>query len=155
MVSELSALAASVLALNDQLRALLKSEPELSAKAALALSKINVDLISAQAAALTAARTQAALAARVRDLEARIRDLEDWESTAKHYTLHAIFPNVWAYASPKDADPFHLLCPLCFAQRAKSILQRACQGDADNAYQCLSCGTVLAQTGSRAFGQES
>jgi hypothetical protein len=147
MVSELSRLAAGVVALNDQLRALRDCDPKVSEKAALALSQVNVNLISAQAAALTSERERAALLARIQDLERRIREIEDWESTAKNYALHAVFPDVWAYASPSEAGGHvHLLCPLCFAQRAKSILQRSTDGENGNAYYCLSCGTVLAQS---------
>src|ERR1700691_5304381 len=92
------------------------------------------EIIAAQASTLTAQASQFALLDRVRELEKQVTDLKAWEAEKQKYELKDLRPSPFpdrsgapAYALKKDAgtpEPFHLICPNCYQDGRKSILQQ-------------------------------
>lgn len=92
-----------------------------------AVSEVQQKLMDANAAALASQEKQAALAERVRELEAQLRDSEDWKSQMQSYELFE-FPDTKALALKLREDmangvPLHYLCTACADKKKKTILQ--------------------------------
>jgi len=144
MISELLSAAASVKALNDILKAALDLHTFNQVVAA--LSKVNADLMNAQAAALKAQDEQAQLAKKVRELEDQVTAATRWETVSQHYKLRALVPDVFAYeyaATGPDTDPPHFACANCFQLRVRSILQLDSFWEGGKRYTCPRCNTEL------------
>ena len=65
---------------------------------------------------------------KVRELEATIAEYDNWEAEKDRYELYQIKPSGgFAYRLRKecvqDAEPNHYICPNCYENRRKSILQ--------------------------------
>jgi hypothetical protein len=106
------------------------------------LSKVNADLMSAQAAALKAQDEQAQLAKKVRELEGQLADVARWEAVSQQYKLRAIVPEVYVYeyvATGADAEAPHFACTNCFQLRVRSILQLTHATDSGKRYRCPQC----------------
>jgi hypothetical protein len=144
MIPELISAAASVKALNDILKA--SFDLHTFNQVTTALSKVNADLMNAQAAALKAQGEQAQLAEKVRELESQLAAAARWESVSQKYKLRALVPEVYVYeyvATAWDSEPSHFACPNCFQQRERSSLQLRNSSDRAKWYQCLRCQTTL------------
>lgn len=63
-----------------------------------------------------------------RELRQQIEDFNNWETEVKSkYKLEEVSQGVLVYVyqpSEENTDPAHWLCPQCFEDRIKSILQR-------------------------------
>lgn len=91
-----------------------------------AVSEVQQKLMDANAAALASQEKQAALAERVRELEAQLRDSEDWKSQMQSYELFEFPTKALAYQlKPELAHtmPMHYLCTACADKKKKTILQ--------------------------------
>jgi hypothetical protein len=91
-----------------------------------AVSEVNAKLIDANAAALTSQEKQSLLSDRVRELEKRLMEFENWESEIQKYKLHKFPSGTFAFElkpEMQQADPLHYLCEACAAKRQKSIMQ--------------------------------
>jgi hypothetical protein len=144
MIPELISAAASVKALNDILKA--SFDLHTFNQVTAALSKVNADLMNAQAAALKAQGEQAQLAEEVRELKSQLAAAARWESVSQNYQLRALVPEVYVYeyvASGPDAEVPHYACANCFQQRVRSILQLTNSGEEAKWYECLQCKTTL------------
>ena len=144
MISELVTAAASVKALNDILKASL--ELHTFNQVVAALSKVNADLMSAQAAALKAQDEQAQLAKKVLELEEQLAATDRWNTIAQHYKLRALVPGVYVYeyfpVRPGE-EPYHFACVNCFDRRERAILQRVASDDSGETYECSRCKTRI------------
>jgi len=92
-----------------------------------AVNDVQMKLSSAIASALASQEKQAALAERVRELEAQLRDVENWENLIQRYE-HAEFPTkALAYKlkseMANDGEPIHYLCNACVDKKKKTTLQ--------------------------------
>lgn len=91
-----------------------------------AVLKLQGEIMSAQAAALTAQSDQFTLLQQIRELERRVADFEAWETEKKRYELVELFGRSLAYVvkeSMRGAEPLHYLCPTCYQKRQKSLMQ--------------------------------
>lgn len=62
------------------------------------------------------------------EVERRLIEIEDWKSEALKYELKQVSTGAFVYVLKHDEDsatPTHWLCPRCYEERQKSILQRA------------------------------
>jgi predicted RNA-binding Zn-ribbon protein involved in translation (DUF1610 family) len=144
MISELLSAVASVKALNDILKAALDLHTFNQVVAT--LSKVNGDLMNAQAAALKSQDEQAQLAKRVRELEDQLAATTRWETESQHYKLRALVPDVFVYeyvTTSPDTEPPHFVCPNCFQLRVRSILQLTSTWAGGKRYTCPRCNTEL------------
>src|SRR4030042_5818726 len=91
-----------------------------------AVSDVNAKLIEANAAALASQEKQSFLSERVRELEKKIMEFENWESEIQKYKLHQFPSGSFAFElkpEMQQAEPLHYLCEACVAKRQKSIMQ--------------------------------
>lgn len=88
---------------------------------------------------------------KVRELEAQSQSLQTWQSEKHRYELKTLSDGVTAYALKKDAKPpevAHLLCPDCYQQGSKSILQKVIRQPSLAVVQmCQHCGWEAYVTG--------
>lgn len=88
--------------------------------------ELNGAIIEAQSNTLAAQSASLAQNARVRELEERIVQMEDWQREKQRYELHEVKPGVLTYAlkeSMREGEPAHQLCAKCYQDGVKSILQ--------------------------------
>lgn len=80
---------------------------------------------------------------RVTALEAEIAQLKKGSTDLERYELKEVGRGVTAYMLKPDArgtEPPHWLCPACYANGKKAILQRTVQTGHGHLYTCGGCG---------------
>lgn len=120
-----------------------------------ALEDVRTKLYDAQTAALAAIEASIAQADRVRALEAEAASRDDWASEAKSYELREVATNVHAWVGKGITGYFGAavkLCPICFEQRKKMILQASqvrssTGGSMRESLDCGGCGTKIGFNG--------
>lgn len=109
-----------------------------------AVLMIQKGVIDAQAA-------QMALVQEVGELKAQIARFETWDAEKQRYDLQEIDSGVLAYRikpSMQGSEPDHYICPRCYEDRAKSILQAATRNPGRWAiHMCPRCKTEFAAHG--------
>lgn len=107
--------------------------------------ELTAEIMSAQASALAAHAAQSELADRVRDLEEQVVELEDWHREKERYQLTEVATGVFADATKpgmENGEPPHKICPNCYQQRRKSILQsyaRPTRWQTNSFLRCDAC----------------
>lgn len=112
-------------------------------------------LLDAQSSALVATNAQFSLQEKVRELESQIKNLSDWGDQVKRYTL----ANPWrgpaqVYALKKDqanGEEPHLLCPNCFHNKKRVILNPMPDKNSFISMVCPACKSTC-DTGYRGIG---
>lgn len=125
----------------------LKTMSEVQAKAVELTEKI----IDAQQQILAANMAQATLQERVRELEAELARMNDWNTQKLRYKLATPFPDCMVYALQKsmgEGEPAHYLCASCFQKGQRSILQgkEAGGGMSRASYLCPTCKSAAMTT---------
>ena len=77
-------------------------------------------------------------------LESELKHRDDWEELTKHYKLTEVSPMQYVYASI-DADPEHWLCPACFSEKKKHLLQMWAESPDSRTYRCNNCKSCRTQ----------
>jgi hypothetical protein len=75
-------------------------------------------------------------------LKQQLINMENWQVEKAKYSLSEIAPSVFVYAikdNQRAGEPPHWLCPQCYEQKQKSILQRCAKTIEGTTYQCLNC----------------
>ena len=111
------------------------------------------EIMSAQSYAIEAMSAQSALLTRIRELEEKIAALETWNAEKGRYYLKSIQTGVMVYAlkeGMENGEEPHYLCPTCYNNGKKSILQKETQevGRVPT-WVCHDCGTDLIEYGTR------
>lgn len=92
-----------------------------------ALSELRSRLIDAQKSVLDAQAQMQEIYAHTSKVEGQLAEYRNWEKEAAKYKLAEPFPGTFVYAFTEGElgikEPMHYLCPKCFNQRQKSILQ--------------------------------
>ena len=119
--------------------------------------KLNLDdilalqrhLHAAQESISTLREENDALSKTIRSLETKIADQESWADEKIRYELHDAGSSIMVYRLGKEhvspTEPVHSLCPTCFSNSQKSILQVTNLGDAVYQLNCSKCGQLAAQ----------
>lgn len=100
------------------------------------------NILDAQTALTEAQGKHSELTERVRQLEQQLADIAAWKSEADRYTLTAFPAGTYAYVLKPDAsngEPLHRLCPECFQERRKAILQTTAKHSGGEMVDCLRC----------------
>jgi hypothetical protein len=74
------------------------------------------------------------------ELERKLLEYERWHADAARYELRDLADGIFVYSLKADQrgnEPTHYLCPHCFGERKKSILQRPGAGYTN--YVCHAC----------------
>ena len=106
-------------------------------------AKFQGAVVELQGKILAAHADQFSLLERVRELEAKMAQLEAWEAERKRYKLTDYGGGTFAYelkAEAAEGEPMHRLCAACYQQGYKSILQfdfRTAAGQ--DKYDCPAC----------------
>lgn len=82
-------------------------------------------VMNAQAIALEAQTERSKLLARIDELQVKVKQADDWDKETHRYELTEYGASI-VYKIRKnkqDGEPFHYLCPVCFQDRVKTILQ--------------------------------
>jgi hypothetical protein len=102
-------------------------------------------VIDLQRQILDAQRQQFEIVQRNAELEATVAAYEKWDTETQRYELKDYGGNTFAHelkASAASGEPIHRLCPNCFAQRRKSILQFNFRTmNSQDKYNCPACNT--------------
>jgi PHP family Zn ribbon phosphoesterase len=106
-----------------------------------AVSEVNVKLMEANSVALSAQAEQAVLTGRLKDLETKLAEYENWERTAADYELKDLAHGVYAYVyNPvSGGGARHWACAKCFQERKRHVLQK----EYPPCYKCPNCGTEI------------
>lgn len=87
----------------------------------------------------------AAAVGREHDLKTKIVQLENWAHEKERYQLHQLAAGTLVYRikpAMQVTEPVHDLCPNCYQDGVKSILQNAGMRGSHQAVRCPRCDTV-------------
>ena len=104
----------------------------------------NAAVIELQEQILSAQAQQATLISRVSELEEKVRGFETWDAEKQRYEMHELGRGTMAYrrkADTQPTEPAHFICPDCYQNGDKSILQHVIRhpGRCDVRH-CQRCG---------------
>ncbi len=110
-----------------------------------ALIELQAQIIAAQQGALAAQAREAAMTEEIRDLKARMAELEAWDAEKQRYKLHDFGGETFAYILKKEesnGEPMHRICAHCYQKGHRSILQfHFRNGYSRDVYDCPACKT--------------
>lgn len=105
-------------------------------------------ILAAQQSALAAQGEQFALLEEKRALEKHVADLEAWEREKERYQLQEVGRGSFAYTLRPEArgsEPPHMLCPNCYQQGRKSLLQATdVLMQRQRVHRCPACAAEVA-----------
>jgi hypothetical protein len=116
----------------------LKTEAEVNQ----AVINIQRTLLEAQALALQDRERQSNLMKKIEELESRIKKFDDGDADMKRYELVEFPTGIMAYVlkeGEENSEPSHKLCPKCFGDGKKSILQVVSKRNGGESVRCPSC----------------
>ena len=125
MIPEIAGAWSATVAISKAITSALKTIKDVEVKQAVA--GILDSVIDLQSKLLATQSQYEALAEVKRQLEQKIMEYEKWDADAARYKLQEVARGIFVYALQGDqarGDPIHWLCPNCFQQRQKSILER-------------------------------
>lgn len=122
----------------------LKTDSEIQSKAI----ELNEKLIHAQQELFAAYSEQSRLLTRIEELEKEIAKIDDWEELKKRYKLITPFEKraVTVYAvkeSFSDLETAHWICPKCYDDHRRSILQPQKDKRQDINLVCATCNANI------------
>lgn len=115
--------------------------------------KLYAEVLAAQRGALTAQANESALLEQIGELKKEIAHFETWDDEKTRYELKEFGRGAFAYSLRQDAangEPIHQICPTCYSNRRKSILQIVPGNNARTAlgirpvHRCPVCKTEVA-----------
>lgn len=115
-----------------------------------AINEVKIDLqgliLGAQQGLFAAQQQEAATAERIRALEAEVAQAKAWEAEKERYELKEFPTGVFAYEMKAEAasgEPPHRICPHCYQDGHKSILQVVAKIRGGEVVDCPKCKTRL------------
>lgn len=121
-----------------------KIDAEVEAKAA----ELNNAVLSLQGTLFSLQSQNQELLKEKDRLESELVKMANWDKEAQRYQLHELCSGVFVYAlkeDPDNAEPPHYLCPNCYQEHRKSILQSQRPQVRGTSYLCTnpSCGAKI------------
>lgn len=111
-----------------------------------AVSDVNAKLLQVTAVAFAGYEAQAALTARIQELEKEIVSFKNWEAESHQYKTLEIARGVFAHVHNDAVEPMHSMhkfCSNCFNQGLKSLLQQSQEGQRERGLNCHRCKSKL------------
>lgn len=108
--------------------------------------KLNAAVIELQEKILSAQQASTESKSKLAEMERRLGELEEWESTAKRYALKDFGCQTFAYQSKAESlngGPSHLACPNCFQMKRLSVLQYHDTYYGRKQFWCLACSSKI------------
>ena len=112
---------------------------------ATAVSDVTFKLMEAQTVLLSIQEEHGRDRTRIRDLEMKLEQMDEWKTEAARYKLQELVPGRLVYSLKPEAangEPRHFLCANCFGEHKKSILQLD-----NHLWFCQKCNTSLSKYG--------
>ena len=106
------------------------------------VAELQAAIMSAQSRALDALAAQAAQQEEIRSLKAEAAEREEWLSQAKRYALKQFSGGALCYELKSEeaaGEPAHCICPKCFQERHRSILQMTSKTAGEEMVECPRC----------------
>lgn len=103
-------------------------------------------ILAAQSDAFAAQTELFAMHEKVRELEGQIAHIQRWEGEKRRYELRQLPPGAFVYALKADhanGEPMHHICPTCFGNGKKEILQSRGTTNGIEALHCNACGADI------------
>jgi hypothetical protein len=116
----------------------MKTDAAVTAKAI----ELNNVIIDVQGKLLETQTQYSSVIGRVSELEAEIVCFKDWENEKQRYHLQQLVPGTLVYRlkpGMENGEPPHELCPHCYQQRVKSILQYSGRAKSHHSLACPHC----------------
>lgn len=104
--------------------------------------ELNGVILSAQQSAMASNLAQTELVNRIRDLEAELAQVKNWEAEKQRYQLTELPPGIFVYMlKPEMAsgETPHKLCTTCFNAGKKSFLQSRSTTRGQTPLKCVPC----------------
>lgn len=123
-LASFQAAASSLKAMSDIAAAILDLRDE--AKIRTKVMELQRAIIEAQSYTLAAQTDGLAQVGRIRELEQRVVELENWAAEKERYELHQVKDGVFTYAlkeTMRNGEPQHQICAKCYQDGIKSVLQ--------------------------------
>lgn len=123
----------------------LKTDAAVSAKAV----ELNRVIFEVQQQLFNAQTDYAAVLAHVSQLEAEIAKFKNWEQEKERYELYQLTIGTLVYRikpSMQGSEPIHHICPNCYEQGIKSILQYSAIKNLHSSYSCPRCKATFLGT---------
>jgi hypothetical protein len=120
----------------------LKVSSEVQAK----VIELQAVIMAAQGDALAAQSDQFALLERIRSLEAEVAKAKAWDTEKDRYKLQEFPTGALAYVLKPDAsdgEPSHRVCPKCYNEGHKSLLQVKTRRSGGERVECHRCNSDL------------
>lgn len=150
-VASFQAAASSLKAVSDIAAAILDLRDE--AKIRIKVMELQRAIIDAQSRTLSAQTDGLAQVSRIRELEQRVVELENWATEKERYELHQVKDGVFTYMlkeSMQNGEPPHQICAKCYQDCIKSILQQEhLLIGRTHVLVCHRCGSELITQGLR------
>lgn len=112
-----------------------------------AVAEVNAKLIDANASALASQEKQSLLTERVRELEKKIMEFENWEGEIQKYKPHEFPSGTRALAlkpEMQQTEPLHYLCEACASKRQISRMQPDGFHDGKGLFlRCHNCNLLI------------
>jgi len=115
-----------------------------------AISDMLDQLLSARLQAVEAAESEAKLQAEIESLRNTLATMKAWEEEAAKYALKEVAQGTYAFQRTEFEDPRVWLCPNCFDDRRKSVLQtELISAGRMTMLQCKRCDFEIVTDGHR------
>ncbi|HEZ3759431.1 TPA: hypothetical protein WID98_000474 [Neisseria meningitidis] len=127
---------------------LLKGFNQLKTEAEVAQKTIELNQIIAgiQTDLFEAQSSYTAAISRIDELEKELVAVKNWSTEKQRYQLYELAPGSFVYrlkTEMANSEPIHDICPQCYEQGVKSILQFNGYEGAFHKYPCSRCQTII------------
>lgn len=116
----------------------LKSMAEVQAK----VIELQSAIMAAQSGAMAAQAEQASLLQQIQELKASLERMKAWEAQKERYAMVSPAEAVTLYAlreSQKKGEPAHYICPHCYEDGRRSVMQAGSKKNGWGAWVCPAC----------------
>jgi hypothetical protein len=103
-------------------------------------------IISLQSAIMSIQAENQRLLEENNGLKAELAKMHDWEAEAQKYMLTQVAPGLAVYSVKKEqrgTEPNHYLCPNCYDNKRKSVLQRGMDLHDGYEWACVYCKSYV------------
>lgn len=110
------------------------------------MAALHEHIMSAQAKALEAQQQIYETQRELDSVRNELLSIKSWDAESERYRLRDFGGQTYAYElQPEKAngEPHHLLCPHCYQQRQKSVLQRTSRHSNQEWFSCHRCSARL------------
>ncbi len=147
---DIAAALATVKAVSDLTASILNGviDDKVKAKA----TELNSSIITLQATIFSIQSENHELLEANKSLKQELIDVSNWENEKNRYQLAEISPGAFVYLLKKDEcnpEPIHCICPNCYQNQKKFILQLTASTNAGAIYSCHNCESTIIDTNTK------